>query len=90
MPPLSPPGSVSKEMNIACVIWPMTVVTGTVGEQGAQGDIAKAMWTIAGQGVFKDGCSGSIVFLASGCRMASSHPWRNPVLILCTQVDSAF
>lgn len=90
MPPLFPPGSVSKEMNTACVIWPMTVITGTVGKQGAQGDLAKAMWIVAGQGVFKDGCSGSVVFLSPGCRMASSHSRRDLVLILCTQVGSAF
>lgn len=71
-------------MNTACVI------TGTVGQQGAQGDLSKAMGTVAGQGVFKDGCSGSNVFLAPGCRMASSQPWRDLVLILCTQVGSTF
>lgn len=40
--------------------------------------------------VAKDRCSGTLVFPVSGCRLAGSHPWWEPLLILCIQLAMHF
>lgn len=43
----------------------------------------KGIWP-KDRGVFKDGCSGSTVFLAPGCRMPGSHPSWDPLVTMYT------